>query len=333
MSESIRSRQAVTRRDLGRLALGLGAAGLAGTARAQERYPERPINCIVAFPAGGGTDVAARSVARYIEKHLGQGASLVVINRPGAGGEIGWTEIATARPDGYTIGFINLPAINALTIGRRSRYTMDSFDPIANLVYDPGAILVAATSTQRSAADLIAAARARPGEVTVGIAGARGAADHLALLAIERAANVRFNVAPFAGTAPLRAALMGGHVPAAAYNLSEALDELREGRVRVLGVAAESRSVLAPQVATFREQGVDVIAGSARGLAAPKGLPPAILKRLQDAAEAALKDPEYVSLAERNSIPLRFMGAEEYAAFIGRTQADLEALWAASPWR
>lgn len=304
---------------------------LPATARAQG-WPARPISMIVAFGAGGGTDVAARSIARFMERNLG-GASIGVVNRPGAGGEVGWTALAQAAPDGYTIGFINVPAIVALTVEKQTRFTMDSFAPIGNIAYDPAILCVRSDSPYKSLGDFVAAAKAEPGRITVGSSGAPGNSEHLALLVMQRLTGTRINHAPFGGTAPLRTALLGGHVPAATFNLSEGVDQAAEGNLRILGVMSVGREALAPDVPTFREQGVDVVAGSSRGLVAPKGVDAAILARLQEALAKAIDDPEYKEAAIKAKVPLRYMAAEEYGAFLNRTLEEIRAIWAATPWR
>jgi tripartite-type tricarboxylate transporter receptor subunit TctC len=151
--------------------------------------PERQITMIVAFAAGGGTDVAGRTIARFMERDLGQ--PVVVLNRPGAGGEIGFSELARARPDGYTIGFINTPNVVTIPIERRARFGLDDFSLIANIVDDPGGIWVMPDSPWRSLSDLLETARARPDTIGYGTTGI-GSDDHLAILALQRATNTRF---------------------------------------------------------------------------------------------------------------------------------------------
>lgn len=128
----------------------------AGISAAYAEYPERPINMIVAYSAGGGTDIAARTLAPYIEKYLGDDASIVVLNRPGAGGEIGFTELAQAEPDGYTIGFINTPNLLTIPIQRQARYSLESLTPIANVIDDPDAFSFLPSSEIKTIEDLIA---------------------------------------------------------------------------------------------------------------------------------------------------------------------------------
>lgn len=316
-----------------RLALA-GAAALGAIPRAfAQDYPARPIEMIVAFGAGGGTDIGARSVARFIEKHLGGGARLGVVNRPGAGGEVGWTALAQARADGYTIGFINAPAIVAMTIEKQTRFTIDSFDPIGNLVTDFNVLFVHRDSQITSLADLVAFAKANPGAFTIGTSGAPGNSEHLALLVMQRRAEIRFNHAPFGGSAPLKTALLGRHVPAATLGVSEVVQDAREGRIRVLGLMAEQRHRWLPDVPTFREQGIDLIASSSRGIVAPKGTPAPILARLREALARAVADPEYVEAAERGLIPLDYRDAAAHEAMLRQMHADLTAVWQATPWR
>ena len=166
------------------LLAGLAGLPLATPALAQSSYPDRPLTMVIAFPAGGGTDVAARPLARIMEKYLGQ--AVVITNRPGASGEIGFTELARAKPDGYTIGFINTPTIVTIPIERpATRFRLDDFSPVLNIVDDPGAIWVLPDSPIRTVADLVAEAKRRPGQVSYGTSGI-GSDDHLAVLALER---------------------------------------------------------------------------------------------------------------------------------------------------
>ena len=310
-----------------------GAAALAATRAHAQDYPARPIEMIVAFPAGGGTDIGARSIARFMERNLGSGTRLGVVNRHGAGGEVGWTALAQSRADGYTIGFINAPAIVSMTIEKQTRFTLDSFDPIGNLVTDPNVLFVHKDSQLQSLSDLVAFAKANPGAFTIGTSGAPGNSEHLALLVMQRRADIRFNHAPFGGSAPLKTALLGRHVPAATLGLSEVVQDAREGKIRVLGLMAEQRHRWLPDLATFREQGIDVVASSSRGIVAPKGTPAPALAKLRDALGKAVADPEYKETAEKSLIPLDYRDAEAQAAMLKQMHADLVAVWQATPWR
>lgn len=312
------------------LGLTLAAAVVSPSAA---QYPEKPIELVVAFAPGGGTDVAARSIARYMERHLGEGASIAVINKPGAGGEIGWTTLSQAAPDGYTIGMINPPAFNALAVEGKAKYTMDSFQPIGNIVLDPGILVVGKDSPYNSLADLLAAATEMPGAIVIGTSGAAGSSEHIGVLNLNRIANVTLTPAFFGSTAPVRQALLGGHVPAATMNLSEALPLIRSGDIKLLGVMSEERSPYLPDAPTFAEQGFDLIVTASRGLAAPAGVPEEIVEKLEAALEAAMADPEYLKAAEEAEIPLAYLNAEDYSALIAKITETLTQTWEVTPWR
>lgn len=314
------------------LTKGLVLAALTA-APALAEYPEKPIEMIVAFAPGGGTDVAARSIARFMEKHLGEGASIAVINKPGAGGEIGWTTLAQSNPDGYTIGMINPPAFNALAVEGKAKYTMESFQPIGNIVLDPGILVVGKDSPYNSLADVMKAAADAPGAIVVGTSGAAGSSEHIGILNLNRIANVTFTPAFFGSTAPVRQALLGGHIPAATMNLSEALPLIRSGDIKLLGVMSKERSTYLPDAPTFAEQGYDLTVTAARGLAAPAGVPAEVVAKLETALKEAMADPEYLAAAEKAEIPLAYLDAAAYSALIAQITAELTETWKVTPWR
>jgi tripartite-type tricarboxylate transporter receptor subunit TctC len=300
-------------------------------AGAQAGFPDRPLAMVLAFPAGGGTDAAARPLARIMEKYLGQ--PVVVSNRPGASGEIGFTELARSKPDGYTIGFINTPTIVTIPLERpQARFRLDDFAPILNIVDDPGAIWVRPDSPLRDVAGLVEEARRRPGQISYGTSGI-GSDDHLAILALERVTGTKFLHVPFAGGAPVRTATLGRQIDLAVTNIGEAIGDFRQGQLRPLGQMGTARWPVMADVPTFREQGFDVVEGSMRGLAAPAGRPRPVLDRLVDAARRAAEDPEWVATATQLALPLRLLGPDEYRGELVAMQAQYEKLWAAHPWK
>ncbi|MBY0339387.1 MAG: tripartite tricarboxylate transporter substrate binding protein [Acetobacteraceae bacterium] len=299
-------------------------------ARAQEWRPERSVTMIVAFAAGGGTDVAARTIARFMERDLGQ--SVVVLNRPGAGGEIGFTELARARPDGYTIGFINTPNVVTLPIERQTRYRLEDFAPIANIVDDPGGIWVKSDSEFRTLAELLDAARARPGAIGYGTTGV-GSDDHLAMLALERQTGTRFLHVPFNGSALVRQNVMSRAIQVAVMNVGEGLADMRQGLLRPLGQMGVTRWPPLAEVPTLREMGHDVVEGSMRGMAAPAGLPAPVLERLALSVRRTMEDAEFQAAATQQVLPLRFLAPADYMAELTRLRATYQALWDRHPWR
>ena len=300
----------------------IGAAG----------YPDRVINLIVAFPAGGGTDLVARALVPYIEKNLG-GATIVVMNRPGAGGGIGFAALASAPPDGYTIGFINTPNVLTIPIERKSPFNWQSFDLLGNVVDDPGNFAVHADSEFKNLAQLAAYAKAKPGDVTVGTTGI-GSDDHLAMLTFEKAAGIKMTHIPFKGASDVRTALAGKQITVGAINIGEALQFAKGGvPLRNLGVMSPSRTSLAPDVPTFKEQGFDVDFASLRGLAAPKGLPPEIRDRLVKAVEHAVADPEFqATAAQKLFAPIRYLPPAKYEGELRDGDAQFRKLWKELPW-
>jgi tripartite-type tricarboxylate transporter receptor subunit TctC len=292
-------------------------------------YPERPINMIVAFSAGGGTDIAARTIAPFIEDHLD--GSIQVMNRAGAGGEVGFTALATARPDGYTIGFINVPTLLTIPIQREANYTLDDIQPIGRIVYDAGAFSVREDSDFETLEDLVAHAKEHPNTITYGTTGI-GTDNHLAALQFERQAGIELRHVPFSGAADLRAATLGGHIAIGTMNISEAVDDLEAGSIRVLGQMSDERWEAASEVPTFKEQGYELVMGSHRGIAAPAGLPEDVLEKLSAAVENALADPEFQEKAKQQNLPLAFIGPEEFQAELERLNADMQELWDEQPW-
>ncbi|UPY36876.1 tripartite tricarboxylate transporter substrate binding protein [Sediminicoccus sp. KRV36] len=303
---------------------------LVSPARAQEWRPDRSVTMIVAFAAGGGTDLAARTIARFMERDLGQ--PVVVMNRPGAGGEIGFTELARARPDGLTIGFINTPHIVTLPIERRTRFRLEDFSLIGNIVDDPGGIWVRADSPIRDFTALLAAARAQPESIGYGTTGV-GSDDHLAMLALERKSGARFLHVPFGGSAQVKQNLMSRAIPVAVMNVAEGIAEMRQGVLRPLAQMGASRWAPLADVPTLRELGFDVVEGSMRGMAAPAGLPADVLARLALSVQRTVADSDFQASAAQQNLPLRFLAPTDYLGELVALRANYQALWDQHPWR
>lgn len=290
------------------------AASLASPALAQN-YPRRNIQLIVAFPAGGSTDVGARILAAAAEKTLGQ--TITVVNKAGAGGQIGFTEFARARPDGYTLGFLNLPGVNTIVLDpeRKAAFTMDSFIPVVNQVLDPGLIWVKADSPYKTLADLLEGARKQPGKISACTTGILSD-DHLAILMMQEAAKVEFRIVHFDGGAQQLAGVMGGHVDVAFDNVGGVAKRVQSGELRGLAVTDNERSKFVPDVPTTKELGFGtVISNSTRGVGAPKGTPPEILKVIEAAFVKAVEDPEQIKKMNDVGLALKPMVGAEYAKY------------------
>jgi tripartite-type tricarboxylate transporter receptor subunit TctC len=320
-------------------AAAFGGAGIALPAAAQQQaqaeanYPNRPIELIVAFAPGGGTDLVARLLARHMEKQLGGGATIVVQSKPGAGGAIGFAELARAVPDGYTIGFLNTPNLLTVPIERKSSFTWRSFDLIGNLVDDPGAFAVHNSNGIDSLAALAKYALAHPGEVTVGTTGT-GSDDHLAMLLFEKASGARLSHIPYKGAGEVRGAIAGQQIVIGAINVGEVLQFQKGGTpIRFLGQMGAKRSVLAPDVPTFKEQGFDIELASLRGLGAPKGLPDGIRRKLVDAMARVVIDPDFQKQAAAMFAPLRYLGPEAYGRELAAAESGFLQFWKETPWQ
>src|SRR4051812_28943954 len=231
---------------------------MAAAAAAAANYPEKPITMLVSFAPGGGTDVVARAMVPFLEKGLGGGAKVTVVNRTGAGGEIGYTALAVAPPDGYTIGWINSPSVITSPIERGGPTAWQRMDVLANVVDDPSCFAVHADSPHATLAQLVAYVKANPGAVSIGSSG-HGTSGHMALLLFERAAGVKMNHVPYKGSGDSRTALAGKQIEAVAMTIGEAMQARKGGiPMRILGQFSLARTSLAPDLATLKEQGYNV---------------------------------------------------------------------------
>lgn len=293
---------------------------------------DQPINLIVAYAPGGGTDMVARQLVPLLEKSLGKGVHINVINKAGAGGEIGFLALASAAPDGYTIGFINTPPIITIPIEHKTTWNINSFDLLGNVVDDPGTFCVHSESQIKSLADLAAFAKSSPGAATLGSTGI-GSDDHLAMLLFEKSAGVKMTHIPFKGSAEVRSAIIGQHITVGAINVGEALQYLKGGSpIRCLGQMTATRISMAPDWTTFKEQGFAFEMSSLRGVAAPKGLPTPVRIKLAQALEKAINDPLFKQAAEQGFAPVRFLAPQAYDAEMRLGDTLFRQLWKEIPW-
>jgi len=307
------------------------ALAFAGAALAQGGYPDRPITLIVPFLAGGGADITARQLARAMEKHMPAAARITVVSRPGAAGEIGMSAVATARPDGYTLGLTTTPNIVAIPIERSAQYTLDTLDALANIVDDPGTLSVHADSPIRSIADLIAASRKEKDGLTVGTAGI-GSAGHIALVMLMNMSELRGVNVPFSGSAGVRTALLTRDIQVGFANLGEALTFSKGNPWRILAQMAPQRLSIAPDIPTFRELGIPIETGSLRLVIAPRGMPKEVVAYLEATIEKAMQDPEFLATAKATDLPVRYMRRDEINKFLRTMDGRLRELWKVAPW-
>ena len=305
---------------LPKLAFAVTALALFAAPAVAQEFPTRPINLLVGFPAGGSTDIGARVVAGIAEKIIGQ--PIIVVNKGGAGGQVAWTELARAKPDGYTIGFLNLPATNTTILDpeRQAIFDETSFTPIVNQVLDPGAIWVAAASPYKTLKDLVDGAKSKPGTIRAATTGILSD-DHLAILMVEEVnPGLNFRVVHLLGGAPQMKETLAGNIDVSFDNVGGIVKQVQGGQVRALAVMDTERSKFLPDVPTTKELGMPtVISSSTRGIAGPKGMDAAVVKKLQDALSKAMTDPDHVKRLEDAGLAIKIMVGAEYEAYYKET--------------
>jgi tripartite-type tricarboxylate transporter receptor subunit TctC len=259
-----------------------------------QTYPNRPITLIVTFPPGGSTDIVARALENKVSTDLGQ--SLVIDNRPGAGGNIGIGAVARAAPDGYTLG---IAAAGVLAVNPHIKQNMP-FDPIKDLVpvtlVAKSAFVLAAwpNASMKSIADVIAVAKATPDKLAIGHGG-NGTAMHLTAALFTQKAQVKIPLVAYRGTAPVANDVLGGHVPLAVLDIPTAQQLVLNGKLLGLAVSSTARVPSLPAVPTMVESGVEGYESVGWfGLVAPAGTPPEIVSKLNGVFTAALKDKAVV---------------------------------------
>lgn len=305
------------------LTLGLAVLLCLGVAgQAQAKYPDKPIELMVIFSAGGPTDTEMRILSKYAEKILGQ--NIAIVNVPGAGGIVGWNTMSQRPKDGYFLTCINMPHILTFPLVQNTKFNYKSFEPLVVCSADPTVWAVRADSPFKTLQDVLDYAKKNPGKMTVGTAGLY-LAHHLAVLQVEKEKGVKLTTIPFKGSAKSMAALLGNKIMLLSDTLSSML---RLGdKVRVLAVGADQRVSLAPDLPTFKELGVSsYIPSSDRGVAAPAGVDPEALKVLVPAFQKAAHLPEYQAEMKKAGYVLNIMTPEQAEqAFVTRTE-KLKAL-------
>ena len=308
----------------------LAIMALTGTAIAEE-YPERPVMLMVSYGAGGATDFQARIVTMTAGNEDALGMPIAIINKPGAGGRVGWNWFATqAEPDGYTMGAYNVPHFIAQSIKGGVQYSTDSFEPIANWGADPAVFVVAADSPMNSMDDVVAFAKANPGKLTFSGAGLF-VGHHIAALQLEKAAGVKMAYIPTkGGGAAAMKAVIAGDVKGGVNNLSDAFRAQAAGNVKILGVFDLDRSAFLPDVPTLKEQGYDIDDASVnfRGVMVPKGTPQNIIDELAATVPEMFKNSRVAKKMQAGGSPMHIMNRDEVKAMWAARQATLAELLA-----
>ncbi len=309
----------ITRRGL------LAAAAAAPfAAYAQADYPSRPIELVVPFGAGGGTDVLARAFAEASRKHIAQ--PITVLNKPGASGAIGWGEVIASKPDGYKLAVITVEVTTLPHMGL-AKFTHEDFVPIARLNADPAAITVKADAPWNTVEEFLAASRQAGGQMRMGNAG-NGSIWHLAAAALEDKTGVKFNHIPFNGANPAVLALLGGHIEAVAVSPAEVTTHVQGGKLKTLAVMADQRVKGFENVPTLKERGVDLSIGTWRGIGAPKGTPPEVVATLKNLAQKAMAEPVLQGTMDKQNMGSSWADDAQFRAAMARDNVYFKQLMA-----
>ena len=297
-----------------------------GFSAVHAEYPESPVSMIVTYSPGGATDFQARIVTMMAgdEKYLGQ--PIVIINKPGAGGQVGWNWCVQKAPkDGYTMLSYNVPHFIAQSIVFKTKYNINTFAPVANWGADPAVLIVGKDSPFNSVQDLLDYAKKNPGKVTVSGAGLY-VGHHIAFLQLSKAAGVKMTYIPEKGGVPAMQSVIAGKVKAGFNNLSDAFRN--QDRLKILGIADLERNDFLPDVKTFKEMGIDIDDSSVnfRGVAFPEGVSEDIIKKASDVFPKMFNDEKTLKKMKASGSPVRVMTRDQVIKMWQERQVYLEDL-------
>lgn len=288
-------------------------------------YPTKPIQVLIPFAPGGGTDNTMRLVEEAASKALGQ--KLVLVNQPGGHGSRAVTQLKQAAPDGYTIGIVPTGPIASVPHTAEVPYTKDDFAMVIQLTHVPNTLIVPSDSPINSVKDMIEKARkSPPGTLKIAIAGMGSSSSHLPMVDLEKQANIKFTFIPHKGGGPALVPVMGGHVDLGSVDLSVSGPKIKAGNVKAIGIFAEKRNKDFPNISTLNEQGYDLDAGFFNMIMTPKGTPANVVKRLHDAFKKALEDPTVVARAKELNLVIEYLGPEDCQKKVDRYDASIGKL-------
>jgi tripartite-type tricarboxylate transporter receptor subunit TctC len=283
---------------------------------AQDSYPSKPISMINPFPPGGVVDIVGRPLAAIMEKSLKQ--PVVMVNRPGAGGAVGFATVAKATPDGYTI-LMGLSSISIFPVsdrinGKAPSYELSDFAPIALVTADPTVLVVRADGPYKTLKDFVDAAKADPGKINYSSSGVYGTL-HVSMEIFANAAGIRLFHVPYQGGGPAVTALLGGQVQALASGPAAAIGQIRAGKMRALASWSTKRLELLPEIPTFKELGYDAEFYIWSGVFAPAATPQNILLKLRESVREAANSAEFRGAMEKVSTPVAYLDAPEFKKY------------------
>jgi len=301
------------------LALGVAVGGPRPSDAAA--FPEKPIEMVVLFGAGSGADLLARKVAEIAGRDLGQ--PIVVVNRTGAGGAVGYSYVRGKEPDGYTIVWNSNSVSTAFHAGNMD-FDYTAFAGVAQITTEPVSIAVKAESPWRDINELVDHARKNPGKVRVGNSG-KGSFTHLTAVALENTTRTTFTHVPF-GRGLAVATMLGDKIEATVQLPAEIMPQVEGKQVRILAITGEKRLSSIQDVPTFREKRINLVLSLWRGIAVPKGTPQPVIGRLQQAFKAVAESSEFRDFALRMGARIEFRGAREFDQLIAQEDRELAIL-------
>jgi tripartite-type tricarboxylate transporter receptor subunit TctC len=285
-------------------------------------FPQRgPLEITVLFPAGSSADVTARMLADGMSKYLNQ--RVLVVNRPGAGGAIGYKYVGAQKPDGYSMVW-NSNSISTSYHSGQLDFDYQRFDAVARVLAESVVVAVRTDAPWRTLNDLVAAAKAKPKEISVGHSGV-GSHTHLSAAALFRAAGAEINEVPF-GAAQVVPSVLGGHVNAVVQFPGALAAPMKQGQLRLLVSLTQNRDPAWPDVPTARELGFDVALDAWRGIAVPRGTPRPLISQIETAIRTTVASAEFVKAAENVGVRPAFASADEFSALIAKEDAELSRL-------
>lgn len=277
--------------------------------------PQQDVNVIIAYKAGSGTDTGARLLMTMAEKHIGK--TVIINNLPGADGKIGWTRLVNSKPDGYTIGFINLPTFTTLANEKNAAFKVSQVVPIANHLNETGVVVVRADSKWQTLNDLVKDAKAS-GKLRASTNGVK-ASNHTAAQLLAKSANFEYKAIPYGGTADQLLALRQGEVDFTCAKIADVAKLIAGDKpeLRLLGVFDTQRLADYPNVPTLGELGYyDQWYGSARAIVAPAGMPADVLKYWVDTFKTVMSDPEVIEAHKKGGLTMSYMDDKQLGELI-----------------
>ena len=293
---------------------------VSGASAAEKPFPSRFLEVVVPFAPGGAVDNSIRMIGAEAEKTLGQ--KITVLNKPAGGSVEGQRYVANAKPDGYTLLAMTSSIVtNILT--KKVDYTLDSYDPLLMYSFDPMIFVISASLPYKTLAEVIAAGKEKP--LTASTPG-KANSKHIAGMILADKTGMKFNFVHTKGASEGVPMIAGGHVQAGCWSWAEVKPLVEQNKIRPIAIMAETRDSDLPNVPTFKELGYEIYYGAWRGIAAPKGLPPAVRKTLIDAFTKAIKSPAVTDKFDKAGFPVVYKDADGFRKYVEQDYKDLKKM-------